>query len=76
MQRRENKGNGEQQKTMRFAGLKNVCNGGKYIRQMRGEQEFAKAAIDKAKRRNGIDEDNDEGKQEKEESGESRWLLL
>ena len=62
------KRDGKHEEVMRLARLKNVRNGRQDVRQLRREEEFAEAAINKAKRRNGIDEDNDAGEEQKEKS--------
>lgn len=53
--------NGEDEKAMDVARLKDVGNGWNDISEMDGEENFSKAAVDKSKRRDGVGEDNDEG---------------
>ena len=61
----ERDGNGEE--AVRAARLEDERNGGKYVGKVYGEEQFAETTVDQSKWRNGVDEDDREGKAKKEE---------
>ena len=64
----------ERQKWMRGCRLERERNGRIHIRQLHRQQKFTEAAVDEPERRHGINEDKNEGEDEKEES--RKWQVL
>jgi len=71
-QKRERKR--ERQKWMCRCRLKRERDGRIHIRQLDSQQKFTEAAVDKAERRSGVNEDNNEGEDEKEERGKRQVI--